>query len=291
MAAAKSAVASRLQSLESELQAALSAGADLRAQLEARDALVRRLHEQLRDSSSGGAAGTDAEGRSLPAFQDFMRPGGRSQQTAAASPTADPSVSAEWLRGHLSSGNNISPRAVAPAAAGAASLLMMQSPAAAAVGSGAFARASPPTGVPEASPYSPLSPQSNQPPAAASSGLLMRKSLQGLLARVHDVTNFVTEAAATAPPRQQPQQPTVLVQAEGVGALHGAAGEQGQQSFGSSISRDDQQAAAAAAAAGGDFSQQASPAGGHDGSAAADLADRLAGLSQALAAFASTEAP
>ena len=227
--------------------------------------------------------------------------GGGPTRAHGSPPPPAPSISPEQFRSQLISSNisperfrsqlsrsNISPRAEAPA--GAASLLMMQPPVVAA-SSGPVARTpTPSAGGPEASPYSPLSPWMTQPPAAAtsaSSGLLMRKSLQGLLARVHDVTNFVTEAAATAPPRQQPQ-PTVTVQAEGVGgALHGAAGDQGQQSFGSSISRDDQQATAAAA---GGFPQQASPAVGHDGSAA-ELADRLAGLSQALAAFASSEAP
>ena len=306
MAAAKSAVASRLQSLESELQAALSAGADLRAQLDARDALVRRLHEQLRDSSSPGAgAGTGAaEGRSLPSFQDFMRPhqggGGRSQAAAGAAslPVVAPSgnLSPERFRSHLSS-SNISPsRGAAPPLAGVASLLMMQPPVAA-VSSGPVARTPPPSaGGPEASLYSPLSPlmetQSPAAAASASSGLLMRKSLQGLLARVHDVTNFVTEAAAVAPLsagslQQYQQQPMATVQDEGVGTSQGA-GEQRQQSFGSSISRDDQQVAAVAA--GGFPQQQASLAVVPDDSAAADLADRLAGLSQALAAFASVEA-
>ena len=180
MAAAKAAVTSRVHSLEAELQAAHDAGKALRSQLDERDELITKLNQRIRAMPSGGEIGTEARrgnkdgGNSPPSIGLLSSPSALSSGRNWPGASRDTAASTSTLQGGI-------PSATLAFAAGASPSRPSNST------------------LPGVSPHQ-SSTQSMDSEASqqTSSGQAMRKSVQSLLARVHDVRQFV-EGTASSP--------------------------------------------------------------------------------------------
>lgn len=169
MAAAKVAVTSRVTSLENELRAAHAAGAALRSQLEDREDLIMKLNERIRAMPHGGASPAAAAetGRGNAARESSsLAPGLTSDLSPAGTQRGTATAAFDFQRG-----NSPSPTSTSP-------------PTSSSVPSWPADRHVQPGGSPRHSSQSLAS-------EASPTGSGTRKSVQGLLARVHDMRQFV----------------------------------------------------------------------------------------------------
>ena len=176
MAAAKVAVTSRVTSLENELRAAHAAGAALRTQLEEREDLIMKLNDRIRAMPHGGASPAAAA-----AETGHQGSAGRVSSSSAPGPASDSSPGRN-LRGTATAAFDFQRGKRSP------SPTPTSSPGS--VPSWPVDRHLKPAGSPR---------HSSQPlvSEASPTGSGTRKSVQGLLARVHDMRQFVEEASSS----------------------------------------------------------------------------------------------